>query len=89
MKAIDLIISGKVQGVFFRENTAKEALRVGARGWVKNKSDGTVEAHVEGEDNAVDAVINFCRKGAGDARVDDILISRAEPESCQTFEVRC
>jgi len=58
-----VIVSGRVQGVFFRARTMQEALRQGVRGWVRNINDGRVESVFEGEENAVDAMIDFCQKG--------------------------
>ncbi len=58
-----IFVSGKVQGVFFRAKTMQEAIRLGVNGWVRNLPDGRVEAIFEGEKQAVDAAIDFCRKG--------------------------
>jgi acylphosphatase len=58
-----IIISGIVQGVFFRVETQRAAQRYGVNGWVRNKSDGTVEAVIEGERHKVDDMLNWCRKG--------------------------
>ncbi|MFO8084841.1 MAG: acylphosphatase [Desulfobacterales bacterium] len=66
------IISGKVQGVFFRMKTQKTAQNHGVSGWVKNKRNGTVEAVFEGEKNSVDSVIQWCKNGPAGSKVDDI-----------------
>jgi acylphosphatase len=58
-----IIISGIVQGVFFRVETQRAAQRYGVSGWVRNKSDGTVEAVIEGQRHQVDEMLNWCRKG--------------------------
>ena len=58
-----LIISGRVQGVFYRMETKSAADRFGVSGWVRNRRDGRVEALVEGEKQQVDALIQWCRKG--------------------------
>jgi acylphosphatase len=58
-----IIISGIVQGVFFRVETQRAAQRYGVNGWVRNKSDGTVEAVIEGQRHKVDEMLNWCRKG--------------------------
>lgn len=68
------IISGKVQGVFFRMETQKTAEKKGVSGWVRNKQDGTVEAVFEGDKNSVDSVIEWCKQGPPGSRVDDINI---------------
>jgi acylphosphatase len=58
-----VIISGRVQGVFFRVETQRAAERFDVSGWVRNKSDGTVEAVFEGTRQAVDAALDWCREG--------------------------
>jgi acylphosphatase len=70
-----VIISGRVQGVFFRVETQRAAERYGVFGWVRNRPDGTVEAVFEGQQQAVDAMLNWCRQGPGSARVDNIDVS--------------
>ncbi len=69
-----LVISGIVQGVFFRASTAEVARKRNACGWVKNNPDGTVEAVIEGLEEDVAAVIEWCRTGPSGARVDDVLV---------------
>jgi acylphosphatase len=64
-----LIISGKVQGVWFRAETQKAAVQFGVSGWVRNKKDGTVEAVAEGDKRDVTSLINWCQKGPPLARV--------------------
>ena len=73
-KAVHAVISGRVQGVFFRMETLRAAERLGVNGWVRNLSDGTVEAVFEGETDKVDAVIAWCKKGPPMASVTDIQI---------------
>ena len=58
-----VVITGRVQGVFFRMETKREADRLGVCGWVKNRPDGSVEAVLEGEAAAVDAMLTWCRQG--------------------------
>ena len=64
-----IFISGRVQGVFFRSKTAVKARRIGVGGWIKNLPDGRVEAIFEGEREAVDWLIAFCKRGPPRARV--------------------
>lgn len=73
-----VIIHGKVQGVFFRMNTRHAAERVGVNGWVRNRSDGTVEAVFEGAKAVVDEMLEWCRTGDPPARVDDVEVSWEE-----------
>jgi acylphosphatase len=67
-----VIISGRVQGVFFRSETRRAAQRFGVYGWVRNKPDGTVEAIFEGDQNQVEAMLAWCREGPDLARVIDV-----------------
>lgn len=59
-----MLISGRVQGVFFRAYTKEEAERLGLKGWVRNLSDGRVEALFEGEEKAVDEMLKWCHQGS-------------------------
>jgi acylphosphatase len=67
-----VFISGKVQGVFFRANTQREARRLGLRGFVRNLPDGRVEALFEGEEQAIRQMIDWCRRGPSGARVERV-----------------
>jgi acylphosphatase len=71
-----LLVSGRVQGVYFRGSTAKEAERLGLTGWVKNLADGRVEAVVEGPKEAVEELVAWCWKGPPSAKVDDVAVQR-------------
>ena len=68
------IISGRVQGVFFRMETKRAADRFGVAGWVKNQRDGTVEAMFEGDQDKVDAVLEWCNEGPPSAMVTDVNV---------------
>ncbi len=68
------IISGKVQGVFFRMETKQTADRFGVSGWVRNRRDGTVEALFEGEKGPVLEVLNWCKEGPPLSKVIDITV---------------
>jgi acylphosphatase len=80
--------SGRVQGVFFRDSVRSEATRRGVAGWARNRSDGTVEAVFEGPQDAVSALVDFCRAGPGHARVEQLDVEPEEPEGLSGFEVR-
>jgi len=67
-----LVIEGRVQGVWFRESTRREAVALKLTGWVKNRSDGTVEALIEGPEHEVNRLVSWCRKGPPAARVSGI-----------------
>jgi acylphosphatase len=64
-----LIIEGRVQGVWFRESTRREASRLGVVGWVKNRSDGKVEVLAEGSEEAVRKLVTWCHHGPATAKV--------------------
>lgn len=81
-------ISGRVQGVFFRASTVDEAAARGVEGWVRNSSDGRVEAALEGERSAVEAMIAWCRKGPPAARVSSVEVVWEEPKGEHGFGVQ-
>jgi acylphosphatase len=83
-----VVVSGHVQGVFFRDSTRREAARHGVAGWVCNRRDGAVEAVFEGAPSAVSALVAFCRSGPRGAAVSDVTTSDEEPEGLTGFEVR-
>lgn len=87
MKTLHLQITGRVQGVWFRESMRKEAEQLGVTGWVRNRPDGSVEAVVQGTSAAVDALVVWARRGPPLARVDDVT-SRAADGDYTTFERR-
>ena len=70
-----LRISGRVQGVGFRYSMQHEARRLGITGWVRNCRDGTVEAIVEGSEEAVEAILEWARRGPPVARVQGVAIT--------------
>lgn len=73
-----VVISGTVQGVFFRASTRDEARRVGVRGWVRNLDDGRVEAVFEGEKSAVQHLVAWCHRGPPAASVEHVAVSWEE-----------
>ncbi len=76
MKRLRLFISGKVQGVWYRESMRQEAEDRGIVGWVQNLPDGRVEALVEGREDRVDDLIAWARKGPPHARVDGVAVTK-------------
>ena len=71
-KRVRLIISGRVQGVFFRAETESQALRLHLKGWVRNMSDGRVEIIIEGDEGDVQRMIAWCHKGPRLAKVEGV-----------------
>lgn len=78
MTRAEVVIRGRVQGVFYRQSTRDTALRLGLTGWVKNCSDGSVAAVFEGEKTGVDAAIQWCRQGPAAARVSEVKVDWQE-----------
>jgi len=74
-----VFVSGRVQGVFFRHETKLRAIRNNVTGWVRNLPDGRVEAVFEGDKEAVEAMINFCRIGPPGAKVENVEIIWESP----------
>lgn len=74
MKRMHVYVSGRVQGVFFRAETQRAANGLRLTGWVRNMSDGRVEALFEGEDQDVDKMLEWCRVGPPAARVKEVLM---------------
>ena len=83
-----LRLFGRVQGVFFRQWSIDQARSLGVAGWVRNRSDGSLEAHLEGEEEAVSQLTARMRRGPSQARVDDVMIDEAQPEDLKDFSVR-
>ena len=85
---VHAIISGRVQGVFFRMETQRAARRFGVCGWVRNRRDGTVEALFEGDKDRVDAILDWCKQGPPHAHVTDVKLDRREfTGEFETFEI--
>jgi acylphosphatase len=83
-----VVARGRVQGVFFRDSTRREARSAGVAGWVANRADGAVEAVFEGDDEAVERMVSFVRRGPGHAEVDGLEVHDEEPEGIDGFSVR-
>jgi acylphosphatase len=83
-----VLVEGRVQGVFFRETARRRAASAGVAGWIRNNPDGAVEAVFEGEPDAVERMIEFCREGPRGARVDWVDVRAEEPEGLTGFASR-
>ena len=85
---VHLLVSGKVQGVFFRQALKVIAKKNNVLGWVRNLKDGRVEAILEGDTKSVNSVIEWTRIGPANSRVDDIEVSNEEfKNEFSTFDV--
>lgn len=82
------IVTGRVQGVFFRAWTKQQADALGLAGWVRNCTDGSVEAHLEGDEAAVEELIDRLHRGPPAAEVQRVEVSEAGLESSNDFAVR-
>jgi acylphosphatase len=83
-----VVVHGHVQGVFFRESVRRLALQRGVAGSVANRRDGTVEAVFEGDPDAVERLVEFCREGPRGARVDSVDVFEEAVEQQSGFAVR-
>jgi acylphosphatase len=88
VKRARVVARGRVQGVFFRDSTRREAESAGVAGWARNRSDGAVEAVFEGDDEAVDRMVEFVRRGPGHSDVDDVEVADETPEGLSGFDVK-
>ena len=84
---VHLLISGRVQGVGFRESTRMLAERVGLTGWVRNLPDGRVEVELEGPPDDLDRAVAWCRQGPPGARVAGVEVRALEPRAEDGFRV--
>ncbi|UCF49011.1 MAG: acylphosphatase [Thermoplasmatales archaeon] len=86
---VHVIISGRVQGVWFRANTKQKAEMLGLTGWVKNTNDGRVEAVFEGDNDKLDEMIKWCHKGPSLSKVDKVDIKKQKPtDEFDGFSIR-
>ncbi|KYK22878.1 acylphosphatase [Thermoplasmatales archaeon SG8-52-2] len=79
ISSVHVLISGRVQGVFFRANTKQQAEMLGLSGWVRNTKDGKVEAIFEGEEEGVDQIIKWCHKGPSLSKVEKVDVKKQVP----------
>jgi acylphosphatase len=86
--AREVVVHGRVQGVFFRDSARREAQRRGLTGWVRNCPDGTVQAWFEGDADEVAEMVRWCTEGPRHAEVDDVEVREVPPASLSDFRVR-
>jgi acylphosphatase len=88
-KRVRVVISGRVQGVAFRAACQREAAARRVNGWVRNRSDGRVEALFEGSPDAVDGMVRWCHFGPPAADVSEVMVEDAPPGSpARGFHIR-
>ncbi|WZH35281.1 MAG: acylphosphatase [Microbacterium enclense] len=88
MRTVTITVHGRVQGVGFRYALQAAARRAGARGWVRNRREGTVEALIAGEEAAIDAVVAWAHDGPPSARVERVELVDSAETSPSGFEIR-
>ncbi|MFP3907508.1 MAG: acylphosphatase [Acidimicrobiales bacterium] len=83
-----VIVSGRVQGVWFRDSCRQRAEELGVAGWISNRPDGRVEAVFEGPSDAVEAMVDWSRHGPPRARVGDVEVADEPPDGLDGFSIR-
>jgi acylphosphatase len=87
-RRVALTITGRVQGVFYRREAQREAVKLGLTGFVRNEDNGNVYAEAEGPPTSVGAFIRWCRRGPSHARVEDVKTEERDVRGGDTFDVR-
>lgn len=87
MPTIELVIKGKVQGVFYRASVQKQAVALGLKGWVKNSPDGSVILRATGDEAALEKLQGWCAKGPSGAVVTGIEKTELPEESFADFRI--
>jgi acylphosphatase len=88
MRSVRILVTGRVQGVFFRKSTLDQALRLGLKGYLMNLPDGRVLVEAGGEPAAIEALISWCRQGPPGARVQNIQVDETEAPDVPTFVIK-
>jgi acylphosphatase len=88
MSARHAVVHGRVQGVFYRASAEQEAHRLGVAGWVRNRQDGSVELLVEGDDAAVEQMLEWAGRGPARAEVTGVDVEERAEEGLAGFEQR-
>ena len=86
MASKHIVVQGRVQGVNFRSAAQDAATDLGLAGWVRNRDDGSVEMVVEGDDAAVDRMVEWARQGPSSAEVTDVDVTDTAPQGLESFE---
>ena len=86
IEATDIVVTGRVQGVFYRAGMREQAERLEVNGWVRNEPDGTVTAHLEGSPEGVSELLDWCASGTPSAQVENVSRSSAEVTGARGFQ---
>ena len=87
VSAVQVRVTGRVQGVAFRWEAQRHARQLGVTGWVRNEPDGSVLAHVEGEPSLVDDMVAWLRQGPPASVVRDCAVRESAPTGAASFEI--
>ncbi|MFK7771070.1 MAG: acylphosphatase [Saprospiraceae bacterium] len=87
MKCVQIQVSGKVQGVWFRASTQRKANELNIKGIVKNLSNGDVYIEAEGEENILEDFVKWCHQGSDHSRVDNVTTSELKSKSFEDFKI--
>jgi acylphosphatase len=88
MKHVNIHISGKVQGVFFRASAKEQADYLGVRGFVRNEPNGEVYMEAEGEENQLNEFLEWCKHGPRRSKVEQVKIEESASKNFRLFEVK-
>ena len=88
IKRVHAVIYGKVQGIYFRAYAQAEGTKIGVKGWVRNRTDGTVEAVVEGEEAQVEQMVEWLKKGSPGAQILKVETKEERPVGEAQFNIR-
>ena len=87
MKHLDINVTGKVQGVFYRATAKAVADQLGVKGIIRNEADGSVFIEAEGDDFSLEMFLEFCQKGSDRAEVEKVEVTEAPLKTYRNFEV--
>ena len=88
MRTVEILVGGKVQGVFYRQSTREKAMELGITGYVENLANGHVRVIATGEDDKLEALYQWCRSGPPEAKVDYISRTTIPTRRFEGFSVR-
>ena len=88
MQCVHLIVSGKVQGVFFRDSTRRKAIELDLVGYAKNMYDGNVEVVAQGDEENINELIEFIKNNPGHSKIKEVKINYKELENFNEFEIK-
>ena len=88
MRAVSIVVYGRVQGVYFRASTRDKAVELDVKGWCKDQKNGSVIIHAEASEESLTTLVAWCHNGPEMAAVKEVFSQEVEMESFKTFEIR-